>query len=356
MQTILTLGPPGSGKTTLIHSMLRSGELGTRVAIVCNDDGTQTTTDAQVMAGIADVQAMNSGCFGCRDEQEARRIISAIAESGRYDYLVVEPLGFVAGHEVPALLASCGIKPLVVTLVDVRHFEENLALSEIVPSQLRAATAAVALTKYADDIVDPLDNRLDSVLAYIARFAPGLPIFLIPPGGTLPVGTLVNRRVPCARGCTHHHDHHDHAHHHDHGFLTMSFRLKPDVTYNDVRQVCGQLPIMPVRLKGVVDGRQFHAVHGEWSQGTGHATENFLTFYHTSAIDISLFATISFPTEKTLEGDTKTLVRSAADVSPEATEHLIRTILARLPREAILTAQGLVTNPEDHELLNEVRE
>lgn len=135
----------------------------------------------------------------------------------------------------------------------------------------------------------------------------------------------------------------------------MSFRLKPDVTYDDVRQVCARLSVMPMRLKGVVGGRQFHAVHGEWSQGAEHATENFLTFYHTSAIDISLFAPISVSTEKMLEGDTKTLVRSAADVSLEATERLIRTILARLPREAIVTAQGLVTNPEDHELLNEVR-
>ncbi len=369
MKTILVIGPIGSGKTTLAGNLFRSGKLPGKCAFIFNDDGTPETVDAAIIAGRADFRPMNSGCFGCRDVSEFKSLLKKLTDSGEYAFTVVEPLGFVEGSEVPRVLGECGINPRVICLLDVKHLRQNDALG-IVPSQLRAGHV-IALTKYPEGAT-LTDRSLEKALDYVGHHAPGKQVVLLPPYGSIPDEIIrfisddlepAHSRDHCS--CGHHHDHSDHKnehdhehhdddeHHHDHGFFTYSFLLKPGVGLQTVKTWLESAGDKIVRVKGTAEGRQFHVVHGDWQVTIPDDSQPFLTFYSTAPVVTAHLAEIVRPTVEN-SGTTKTLVRSDA-IPPEQTIQLIKTILDSLPKEAMIGMDGPITNPELHELLNEVR-
>ncbi len=367
MRTLLILGPPGAGKTTFIRETLNHNVLPGTVAVVCNDDGTRATTDATALVGSADIVTLNSGCFGCRDEESARRVFRHIAASGRYEWLIVEPYGFIAGDEAPSVLRSVGLDPLVITLVDVRHFAANRELGAIVPSQLRAATLGVGFTKFPSSVAAITDAAIEEMVEYVAHHAQGIPLFLIPSGHGLPSELLLERPVAKELQCRiahcahHHHDPHPSSSRedHNHGVFTYNYVLSDTVTLTDLQDACCALDETPWRVKGVIAGRQFHALRGEWTEGMPHATRNFITIYHPRALDMGVFAPLVASAERTESApvalSTKDLLRSAADLTPEQCNRIVERLIAEVPVEPITTAETLLTNPELHEILNEVR-
>ncbi len=366
MKTILVIGPIGSGKTTLAGNLFRSGKLTGKCAFIFNDDGTPETVDAAIIAGQADFRPMNSGCFGCRDVSEFKSLLKKLNDSGEYAFTVVEPLGFVEGSEVPRVLKECGITPRVISLLDVKHLRQNDALG-IVPSQLQAGNI-VALTKY------PKNAKLNSwalgeALDYVGRHAPGKQVVLLPADGVIPDKiiqavtedeALTEQHDHCSCGHHHGHDkdhHHEHddeyEHHHDHGFFTYSFLLKPLVGLQTVRSWLESAGSGIIRVKGVAEGRQFHMVHGDWQTTIADSSPSFLTFYSTAQVITAHLSEIVQPVIEAA-GGTKTLVRSDS-IPMKQTVRLIKDILNSLPKNPLIGVDGPITNPELHELLNEVR-
>ncbi len=94
-------------------------------------------------------------------------------------------------------------------------------------------------------------------------------------------------------------------------------------------------------------------VHGDWQTTIQDGGSSFLTFYSTAPVITDHLAEIVQPVA-VIDGATKTLVRSDA-VPMKQTIGLIRTILNSLPKNALIGVDGPITNPELHELLNEVR-
>jgi G3E family GTPase len=354
LKTILVIGPIGSGKTTLAGNLFKSGLLPGKCAFIFNDDGTPETVDAAIIAGGADFRPMNSGCFGCRDVTQFKTLIQALDSGGEYDFTVIEPLGFVEGSEVPRVLKECGITPNVIALLDVKHLKQNDLLG-IVPSQLRVGDI-IALTKYPPN-AELGDEALDQALEYAGRYAPGKSIVLLPPDGHIPQEILkaalaektVHKHEHGHCSCRHHH-HHDG---HDHGFFTYSFLLKPDTSFLTVKKYIEGCGSRILRVKGVAEGRQFHMVHGDWQITIPDNSPSFVTFYSTLPVATDGIAEITKPAAETF-GTTKILVRTDA-IPTEQNVELIKSILEKLPKEALVGIDGPITNPEMHELLNEVR-
>lgn len=351
MKALLFLGPPGSGKTTLIGAILRAELLPGRTAFVFNDAGTPGTVDARMLAGLTDFRPMVGGCFGCRDAGELTDLLHRLREDA-YDWIVLEPLGFVDGHEVPDILASSDVDARTITLVDARHHVENRRLlSRVVASQLAAATLAVGVTKASEGALP------ETIVEEIARHAPGTFVGAVPEGRVpewlsdrLHAWDRAAHRHVCSHG--HDHDHSQHDHGTEHGQHVYSFRLRPEATMKDVRGLSTLDAVK--RVKGVVEGRQFHAVHREWREGTEDPSDPFVTFYAVEPIAFSFYERYVVTPER-IDGGTQTLLRSTDDLSPEDVNDALRDLLARAPTEPVMTPDGPETNPELHELLNEVR-
>lgn len=354
----MVIGPIGSGKTTFARNLFRCGALRGRRAFIFNDDGTPDTIDAGIIGDDADLQSMNAGCFGCRDVAEFKRAVLQVQTSGEYDYLMVEPLGFVEGTEIPRALGECGISPRVISLLDVQHLKENHQLG-IVPSQLRAGSI-ICFTKYPCGLTSIDDPCLEEALEYVGRHAPGVPVTLL---AKSEVNQEIIEAIMADRFSNHHHVHtpvcmQGHGHHHrhgghDHGFFPYSMRLKCDVTLADVIRCVGAFGSTVVRGKGVVKQRQFHCVHGTWEETIYDGSRPFLTIYATAKLSLEPLSAI-IEKDHAASGTTRSLLRSDT-FSADETVSLIERILKNLPTEPTFGKDGPVTNPESHEMLNEIR-
>jgi len=366
MKALLFEGPPGSGKTTLINQIvLRSRQL--KAAIIYNDEGEtmdRAVYDSQDGGVGARVVPMTSGCFGCKDEASTRQILEELARTGEYEWVILEPLGFIEGSEVPKLLASCGVETHVITLLDVANIDNNHALG-CVPSQLKAATAAVGLTCFPSDVDSVQHSALESALDYVAEHAQReIFVFLVNLGEPLPdevierlqvVEVSKNHKLKCGhnhqhgQSCDHHHNDHNH------GSVMYSFRLRPEVeSLSNLVEAFAPFPEI-YRIKGGIDGYKFDAKHGEWSRSEIRDTRKFVTFYSRTPIDTAAFGHLIDPEQDPYEGkDTRSILRSS-DYSIEETVKAIRRMLELSPKEVVVSPYGPVTNLETLELANELR-
>jgi G3E family GTPase len=368
LKTLVFAGPPGSGKTTTAGNTFRSGLLAGKKIYIINDegDGTATTVDAGILRGIEglDLSALTSGCIGCRDEKEFKEAIRRIQADGTVDWLVIEPVGYAAGHEVPGILHALGIRPTVVCLVDVENFEDNL-VDGFMPTQIHAAHA-VALTKYGDaKSID--DSRLEAVMSFVGEHNPKASVFLLEKGADLP-RWVVAPRHEYHPTCNHHHDHghnhdhdhedHKHEHHHahdhegdgsDHGTFSITLKLLPDVTYERIRQIAAAIPGI-FRGKGVAENKQWHLVQRKWELESDRLPDDrppFATFYSRQPLSTDDFISIVMSAEDAYTGqDTRQILRSHT-VSVSDLERAIKKRLAMFPTEAFTNRFGdLVTHPE----------
>jgi G3E family GTPase len=87
----------GAGKTTtLISAAIAMQRTGRRVAVVTNDPGSNLVDTQLARSGLDDVSEVAGGCL-CDRFEELAAIVSAVAESGRTDVILVEAAGNCAG-------------------------------------------------------------------------------------------------------------------------------------------------------------------------------------------------------------------------------------------------------------------
>ncbi len=93
----LLTGYLGAGKTTLLNHILQN-EAGVRAAVLVNDIG-EINVDASLIAkgGLSQVDGelipMTNGCLCCTLSDDLARQLSQIAESGDFDYIIIEASG-----------------------------------------------------------------------------------------------------------------------------------------------------------------------------------------------------------------------------------------------------------------------
>ena len=124
VKIILLTGYLGAGKTTLLNHILANRQ-GIRAAVIVNDIG-EVNVDAGLVreGGLAqDIIPLTNGCICCTLSDDLARQLNGIAESGEFDYIVIEASGI------------CEPIPIAYTIsqfCDAREGAAPLALDNIV--------------------------------------------------------------------------------------------------------------------------------------------------------------------------------------------------------------------------------
>lgn len=133
----------GAGKTTLLnHILSRRGDK--KLAVIVNDLSS-LNIDAQLIGSTPDTAlhhtqerlvAISGGCICCTLRDDLRTAVSAIAEEGRFDHLVIEstgisePLPVATTFEVDEDLPQKAHLQALVTVVDGPNFLHELQAAE----------------------------------------------------------------------------------------------------------------------------------------------------------------------------------------------------------------------------------
>lgn len=151
----LLTGLLGSGKTTVLRTLLAQAPPGSRPAVLVNDFGT-VGIDAAVLAGAGEitVREVGGGCVCCTAAASLRAAIPALLRAARPDRLYIEPSGLAAPAAIVDLLREPALREAielraVIGLVDPRRLDdERLLRAPLLRAQLELAD--VLLATHAD--------------------------------------------------------------------------------------------------------------------------------------------------------------------------------------------------------------
>lgn len=109
---LLLTGYLGSGKTTLLNRILNN-ERGIRFAVIVNDIG-EVNIDASLIQkggivgneGADDLVALQNGCICCTLKMDLVKQLSDIADSGKFDYIVIEASGICEPEPIAQTICS----------------------------------------------------------------------------------------------------------------------------------------------------------------------------------------------------------------------------------------------------------
>ena len=179
--TVLT-GFLGSGKTTLLNRILTESH-GQRIAVIENEFGEIGVDQELVINAEEEIFEMNNGCICCTVRGDLIRILgNLMSRRDRFDRIVLETTGLAnPGPVAQTFFVDDGMREKfaldgIVTMVDARHFEQQLADSEETRTQI--AFADVIVLNKADlvgaDELDALERHVRSInaLARIVRSDP----------------------------------------------------------------------------------------------------------------------------------------------------------------------------------------
>ncbi len=173
--TVLT-GFLGSGKTTLLNRILRERH-GRRIAVIENEFGEVGVDHELVLETEEELFVMNNGCICCKVRGDLIRILGHLLKRrDRFDAILIETTGladpgpvaqtFFMEEDLRDQLRLDGI----VTLVDAKHIEQQLANSHEASQQI--AFADVVLLNKCDLVsgaeLEKLEQRIRRINA-VAR-------------------------------------------------------------------------------------------------------------------------------------------------------------------------------------------
>jgi G3E family GTPase len=179
--TVLT-GFLGSGKTTLLNRILTESH-GQRIAVIENEFGEIGVDQELVINAEEEIFEMNNGCICCTVRGDLIRILgNLMARRDRFDRIVLETTGLAnPGPVAQTFFVDEGMRKEfaldgIVTLVDARHFDQQLEDSEETRTQIAFADVIVLnktdLVSGAD--LDAVERRVRAInaLARIVRADP----------------------------------------------------------------------------------------------------------------------------------------------------------------------------------------
>jgi G3E family GTPase len=179
--TVLT-GFLGSGKTTLLNRILTENH-GQRIAVIENEFGEIGVDQELVINAEEEIFEMNNGCICCTVRGDLIRILgNLIARRDKFDRIVLETTGLAnPGPVAQTFFVDDGMRKEfaldgIVTLVDARHFDQQLMDSEETRTQVAFADVIVLnktdLVGAAD--LDAVERRVRAInaLARIVRADP----------------------------------------------------------------------------------------------------------------------------------------------------------------------------------------
>lgn len=109
---LLLTGYLGSGKTTLLNRIL-ANERGIRFAVIVNDIG-EVNIDASLIqkGGVVgnddsgDLVALQNGCICCTLKMDLVNQLTDIANTGKFDYIVIEASGICEPEPIAQTICS----------------------------------------------------------------------------------------------------------------------------------------------------------------------------------------------------------------------------------------------------------
>jgi G3E family GTPase len=170
--TVLT-GYLGAGKTTLLNRILTENH-GKRYAVIVNEFGEVGIDNELVAHSDEEIFEMNNGCICCTVRGDLIRMVGGlIRRKGNLDAVLIETTGLADPAPVIQTFfldqetKDRTVLDAVVTIVDARHFEDQLGQSKEAREQVVFADAII-LNK--TDLVD--QTGLDLALESIRRLNP----------------------------------------------------------------------------------------------------------------------------------------------------------------------------------------
>ena len=177
----------GAGKTTLLSHILTNRD-GLRVAVIVNDmseiniDAAQIKNEVSLNRSEEKLVEMSNGCICCTLREDLLIEVRALAESGSYDYLVIESTGiseplpvaetFTFADEDGVSLSDVATLDTMVTVVDavnfLKDFEEAKYLQETGESlgeedERSVADLLIDQVEFADVILISKTDLVDAV-------------------------------------------------------------------------------------------------------------------------------------------------------------------------------------------------
>jgi G3E family GTPase len=179
--TVLT-GFLGAGKTTLLNRILTESH-GQRIAVIENEFGEIGVDQELVINAEEEIFEMNNGCICCTVRGDLIRILgNLITRRDKFDRIVLETTGLAnPGPVAQTFFVDEGIRREfaldgIVTLVDARHFDQQMEESDETRTQI--AFADVIVLNKTDLVsgaeLDSLERRVRAIntLARIVRADP----------------------------------------------------------------------------------------------------------------------------------------------------------------------------------------
>lgn len=186
----------GAGKTTLLKHLLSNREA-MKIALIVNDmseinvDADSLMNDVELVRADEKLIELSNGCICCTLREDLLTEVAALADSGRYDYLIIESTGiseplpvaetFTFADEDGSCLSQVARLDTMVTVVDAANFlhdyeqadslqqrgehlgeEDERSVTDLLVDQVEFADVIV-ITK-ADLVADALLTKLQGII------------------------------------------------------------------------------------------------------------------------------------------------------------------------------------------------